>query len=103
MYSQFKSKKESLTKQNKQDVIAKYGNEGAPRHRASRVPCTLCLPCAFALSCTLVCCKPLALELTCCPALPCPAPWCVQLPHPPTPRCCWASRRRMWSTTGLGA
>lgn len=28
MYSQFKSKKESLTKQNKEDVIAKYGNEG---------------------------------------------------------------------------
>jgi pre-mRNA-processing factor SLU7 len=28
MYSQFKQKKESLTKQNKDDVLAKYGNEG---------------------------------------------------------------------------
>jgi NADH:ubiquinone oxidoreductase subunit F (NADH-binding) len=28
MYSQFKQKKEALTKNNKEDVLAKYGNDG---------------------------------------------------------------------------
>jgi len=28
MYTQFKQKKESLTRQNKDEVLAKYGNEG---------------------------------------------------------------------------
>jgi hypothetical protein len=44
MYSQFKQKKEALTKNNKEEVLAKYGNDGEAEgcgHRgAGCVGCT---------------------------------------------------------------
>jgi hypothetical protein len=74
MYSQFKAKKESLTKANKEDVIAKYGNEGeglplGTQRRllpvAAYLPCPACFFVANLLQSDVLCCPALRLLLGC--------------------------------------